>query len=349
MLFLILTALGLVAWSLARPVQTAQTVQRACRLFAASVLPSLFAFSVAARILVRTGLCAALARSPLGALFSLFGLSRGGGAALTVGMLSGFPTGAAVLAEMYKRGEVERGEAERLLPFCNNAGASFVVGAVGSSILGSASLGRSLLLAQTAAVLTALCLTGGASSTRETPSGTGDRGAVSVFVRSVVQSASAMVSVCGYIVVFSVISEMVCAPFAALPCVRAVLGGLLELSGGVAALPSLALSPTLRLALCAGMLGFGGVCVFLQAADEAVAAGLPLAFYFKGKTLTAFLCALFALLFDALSGTPFSALANALVFVVIFTIAGVKNKIFFKKSVEKQKRMLYNSNENPCP
>ncbi|MBQ9747521.1 MAG: hypothetical protein IJV98_01940 [Clostridia bacterium] len=338
-------AVTVMAWSLACPARASAAVLRACETFTTSVLPSVFAFSVAAKLCIRSGV---LPRLPLGRFFRHLGLSVGGGVALTVGLLAGFPTGAAVLSELCSRGEISRIEAERLLPLCNNAGASFIVGTVGVSFFGAAETGVVLLLSQTASVLTALLLVGtyGADvpyTRRPTCS------VIASLTSSVADGALAMPVICGYIAVFAVFGEMVAGVLPPSPLVRALTQGVLELSGGMAALSCLSLPRVYRLALGGAMLGFGGVCVFLQAAERATPQGLRCHFYFRTKLLQAALCALYAILFDRLGTLRYAYGAQIAVFVVIFTIASVKNKIFFKKSVEKRKGMLYNRNENPCP
>ncbi len=348
MLFVLFLSVAVMLRCVLCPIPTARTVQDACVLFVRAVLPPLFTFSVASRILVRAGICGYLARSPVTRLFALLGLSPGGGAALVVGLFAGFPTGAAILAELCERQEIDRQEAARLLPFCNNAGASFVVGTVGATLFGSVELGKALLLAQTATVLCAI-LAVKRAGTCQIPAGAGLRESmIRAVTSSVSESASSMAAVCGYIVVFSVLADLLCAPLEGFPLADALIRGVLELSGGLSALSLLDVSPPLACFLRGMILGFGGICTFLQVADRAAAQISPSS-YFVGKIMSTLLCGIFSLLFELLRRLPFAPIADVGVFIVIFTIAGVKNKIFFKKSVEKQKGMLYNRYENHCP
>lgn len=345
--FLFFLSGAVIAWTLLAPEKVSHEVMRACTLFVTAVLPPLFTFSVSLRILMRLGLCEWLARSPLRRIFSFFGVSVGAGTAFAIGLFAGFPTGVLLLCELC--GEEDRERVARLLPLCNNAGASFVIGAVGSSLFGSADVGLVLFLAQTAAALLSLCLFVGSDSGNTGIRAMKKYSPVGALTSAVTESASVAVAVCGYIVFFSVFSALICAVIPMPRVANALMRGVVELSGGVAALSETGLVMPVRLALCGLMLGFGGGCVFLQAADIAERSGVSVRFYFMERVVFAALCSGFTLLFFDTSDTMYAWPVRWGVFIVIFTIAGVKNKIFFQKRVEKRKGMLYNSNENPCP
>lgn len=331
-------------------------IRDASRLFAEKIMPSLFAFSVSAKILVSSGVCEGLSKTPLRRLFPLLGVSASGFSALIIGFLSGFPTGAAVLADSVSRGGMSREEAAGLLPFCNNAGASFVIGTVGILIFDSAEIGRMLFLAQITASLFAVVLTAKRRAaflstyalSRKTPDSTW-----SIFTSAVARGALSMVSVCGYVIFFSVVTGMFLRildaflPFS--DVFFAFLSGISELSSGVSMLSELDLPHFGKLILCGALLGFGGISVFLQAADRVEAVGISLSFYLKGKIMTMFFSALAAPLFCVLSEMRYGVFGILIIFTVVLTINPIKNKIIFRKSVEKQNGMLYNRNEIQCP
>jgi hypothetical protein len=304
---------------------------------------------------VKSGACEGLSRTPIRRIFPLLGVSASGFSALLIGFLSGFPTGATVLADAVSRGSMRREEAESLLPFCNNAGAAFVIGTAGVLAFDSAAVGRLLFLAQIAASLLGVVLTAGkrapflSSPERAKPSFS----ASSVFTSAVSEGALAMVSVTGYVIFFSVVSNMILGVFRAfLPFSEAffaLFAGFLELSGGIVLLAEASVFPLERLLLCGVLLGFGGLSVFLQAADRAERAGIPLSFYLKGKGMTMFFSALLAPFFCFLGEMRYGFFGIILIFTGILTTNAIKNKIIFQKSVEKQNGMLYNRNEIHCP
>ena len=343
-------------YSVIYPAETGEMIRKSAILFAEKVFPSLFAFSVCAKMLVKSGICKKLEKTPIRHLFSLFSVSFGGFSALLLGFLSGFPVGAHILSDLLEKGEIQRKEAENLLPFCNNAGASFVIGTVGVTVFDSARVGRYLFFAQIAAALLAVSLTAGRRKETLSSSKFDEKTPASVsavFTSAISESALAMISVCGYVVFFSVLTGIFLRIFRGfLPfsdVFFAFFTGVFELSGGVFLL-SEATFPTLgKLVLCGALLGFGGISVFLQVADRAEKATLPLSFYLKGKCMTMMFSAGFAPLFCFLGEKSFGFFWICMIFTGIFTINLIKNKIIFQKSVEKRKGMLYNRNEIHCP
>ena len=343
-------------YSVFYPKETGETIRLALLLFAERILPSLFAFSVSAKILTKSGFCERLERTPLCRLFPFLGVSAAGFSAMLLGLLSGFPVGASVLADFVSRGRMRKEEAESLLPFCNNAGASFVIGTVGLLAFDSAEIGRTLYLAQTAAVLFAVMLTAPrripflASSVlteKKAPS------ALSLVTSAIGEGAISMVGICGYVVFFSVVTKMLfCVFHAFLPFLDgfwAIFSGFLEISGGIAMISKMAFPETERLIFCGALLGFGGFSVWMQVADRAENAGISLSFYGKGKCMTMLFSALFSPFFCALKEMRVWTLGIFLVFVIILVVCAVKNKIIFQKSVEKKEGILYNRYEIQCP
>ena len=103
------------------------------------------------------------------------------------------------------------------------------------------------------------------------------------------------------------------------PPVRAAVSGALEVSGGVAALRGLA--PETAFPIAAYLIGWGGCCVHLQAAEALRAAGLPIGPYLRGKLLQGAICLLLAVLFLAAARkrlSPVSLLAAGQLLLLSF-------------------------------
>ncbi len=342
-----------ICYALVAPSAAGESIRGSLRLFGERVLPSLFLFSVSVKLIMGTEIYRSFEKTPLRHLFSLFGVSAGGFSALVMGLFAGFPVGAAALSDGVRDGALDKKEAKRLLPFVNQAGAGFVMG-VGLSVFGSVKTGMMLYLAQTAAALLGVILTAKEpTKQRSAPSCKAMRTPASILTRAVSESALSMVAVCGYILFFGVISTMflsVLTRFLPLgEAFFAFFSGLLELSGGLFRFKTVLLPDFLRLILCGGLLGFGGFSVFFQAADHAERAGIPTSFYFFGKGMTALFSAGFAPFFVFLSEKSHRGFYVFVVFALIFFIGVLKNKIFFKKTMEKRNGMLYNRNEIHCP
>lgn len=94
------------------------------------MIPTLFPFMVLSGILIRMNLVQPLC-SPFSRLFRfLFGVDENGIFCILIGFFCGFPMGAKVIADLYKRGGLSRKQADYLLSFCNNIGPIYFCGFV---------------------------------------------------------------------------------------------------------------------------------------------------------------------------------------------------------------------------
>lgn len=175
------------------------------------LIPSLFPFMVLSNLAVYSRIGKDLARFLEPISRKWFRLPSRCAVALFMGMIGGYPVGAQIVSEMLDRGEINRNTAERLLCLCVNAGPSFLIAAVGSSMLGNLKSGVLLLSAQVCSVLILGCVLG-----RIDP--VDDRSSVShisntyplgdALVMSVSKAITGMLSLCGYVLLFSMVLSL---------------------------------------------------------------------------------------------------------------------------------------------
>ena len=137
------SALALIACS----AEAMEAARYSLRLCGEVLIPSLFPFFVLSALIQELGLPSRLGRLTAPGMRRLFGVPGSGCAALILGLMAGYPLGAASVAGLVERGELERGEGERLLGFCNNSGPAFILGAAGAGVFGSARAGLLLYAA----------------------------------------------------------------------------------------------------------------------------------------------------------------------------------------------------------
>ncbi|MGX8692937.1 MAG: nucleoside recognition domain-containing protein [Clostridia bacterium] len=273
----------------------------ALRLCAETILPSLFPFFVLSILLSRLGVPRKLGRR-LAPLARLFGVSGAGLTALPVGLLGGYPMGAACVAELLARREINRDEAERLLLFVNNSGPAFLVGAAGLGVFGSPRIGFLLYGAHAAAaLLTGFLFSRPDGEAREPEEKPGEPFSAA-FPAAVRQAVSAVLTVCGFVVCFSVLLGLFerGGLFSLLglrsQALRAAFCGLFEIGSAVAALQGLSPCPA-HLALAAAILGWGGLSVHCQTAALFADSELSLRRHTLGRLCSAALSALIVLAF----------------------------------------------------
>ena len=265
----------------------AEAVRRGIELCLASVIPALFPFFVVSSLLVSLGAgrAARILERPFRALFRCGGA---GAAAFLLGMLGGYPVGAATVASLVRQGDVSPAEGRRLQAVCSNAGPAVIIGVAGVTVVGSARTGAYLYLIHiTAAMAAGFLLRGRRAVTGGTYHPPARPGLISAFLSAVQGAASAMGRVCAFVVFFLVLLSLTERVTGPLPPGAA---GFLELTNGI-----LRLTPTRTgFITAAALLGWGGLSVHCQTASVLDGTNVPLDRYFLGKALQSLLSALLA-------------------------------------------------------
>lgn len=127
------------------PAQILETSAASFALWFSTVLPSLFPFLVCCGLLLRLGLTQRLGRLCAPLMRPLFGLSGVCALPFVLGLLSGYPLGAKMTAQLYTQKQISQSEAQKLLSFCNNPGPLFVVGTVGTGFFHAPVWGYAML------------------------------------------------------------------------------------------------------------------------------------------------------------------------------------------------------------
>ena len=120
--------------------------QNGLKLWANSVLPTLFPFFIATELLCRTNFVQILGKFLNKFMKPVFNVPGESAIAIIMGIISGYPVGAKVVCNLYDNKICSKSEAERLLAFTNNSGPIFILGSVGVSLLGNVELGKILLI-----------------------------------------------------------------------------------------------------------------------------------------------------------------------------------------------------------
>ena len=253
-----------------------------------SVIPSLFPFFVLG-ILLTGNLwgCDIPILRPLG---QVFGLSDGGESLLLTSFLGGYPVGAQSVANAWRQRMICKPDAERLLGFCNNSGPSFLFGIIGPMFPDSSIPWLLWGIHIFSAWVVSMVIPRSYGKMRL------DQTSATSLPQALQRSLHVMASVCGWIILFRVgiafLNRWIL--WFLTPAGQTIIVGLLELANGCFHLPKIP-DENMRIILCSGMLGFGGICVAMQTAS--VTEGLSLRYYFPGKILQGSVSMLIAWIF----------------------------------------------------
>lgn len=262
--------------------QAAEAVRQALALCAGSVIPSLFPFLVLSSLLMDVGGTGPGLQQLAG---RVLGCSGTGAEVFLLSLLGGYPVGARLTGQLFRRGQLSQAEAEHLLTFCNNAGPAFILGLVGLGQFGSTRTGVLLyLIHAAAAALTALLR----RPKRPFPCGNVQKDAEKSFPQALVDAVAGagetMLQICAFVTFFYTVLQLL-SQLTGLSHPLAL--GFLELTRGILQLPSTAGG----FVMASALLAWGGLSVHCQTAAVLAGTGLSLRPYLCGKLCQTLLAA----------------------------------------------------------
>ncbi len=275
------------------PDTVAGGISRGLSICASIIIPSLFPFLVLGGFLSKSGVASAVGSRLEGVTRLLFGLPGCCAAGILIAFVGGYPAGGTVIAELVRSKQITHDEGERMLRFCVCGGPGFVISTVGAGLMGSLTLGLILFTAHIAAAVLLGVLGAPMHSRRKTPTPPVSRphvSSVSAFAESVTTACTTLLSLCGFILLFSGVLALLDMLIPANHTATALLSCLLEVSCGCVAAAKLS---TLAPFILGVAIGFGGLSVHCQLAALLAGTGVftPRFWFFRllHGTLTALL------------------------------------------------------------
>lgn len=261
----------------------------ALRICVEMVVPSLFPFFICSGILIYSGFCEVLSKIFRFCMYPLFRVSPAGSSAFILGIVSGYPLGAITAGELYQNSYLSKTEAERLLAFCNNSGPLFILGSVGIAIYTNIGYGIALYISHILAALTVGILFRFYGRKKhcapDTSMTTPDRSAGEIFDISLQNGIRNILTVCGAVLFFSVISRLLLDIIPMSNFTSSIVSGLMEFVTGTVNVSHLSIPTANKLILTAVIVGFAGISVHAQVMAVIAKYRLSLAPYIVGKAL----------------------------------------------------------------
>lgn len=295
----------------------------ALAVFVERVLPPLFPFMVLSKMIV-SGKCMDFISRKTG-IARIFHLPDSAGAAILCGLMCGFPIGAAISADLYDQGMLNRHEAGRLTALASNTSPAFIIGTVGA-VWSSRKYGLFLFVVQSlSAIVIAHFLRGRGCSSDKTPSVRHDEsydvtgrkaGFCTMLCRAVSDSAAGCIAVCAYIVFFRAVSAMLCC---IIPQLSLLITAVFEFSSGCIA--GAAHGGILGCFITGFSTGFSGLSVMMQIYNYTGKRDIPFTSYIITKLSQGLLCGAFSVLFYFIFRPTPSETASLAVFAANVSIS----------------------------
>lgn len=262
------------------------------------VIPNLFAFTVLAIYLQKSGLYRTALRPLTFPLSKLLRIDEELCAVFILSNIGGYPVGIKLLSELVEQSRITPHDAERMLCCCFGSGPGFMIGIVGMRVFGNAKAGLILFCVCFASSLLIAAFMRSRGDITLTKAENSYDLTSDAFICSVTGAARVMFTVCAMIVGFSVISTLLreCGLFSLFEKIFGsdeIFPALME----VTRIENITLTDH-TFPVCAALLSFGGICVIIQIAS--LSKKIPLKKFLISRLSAAFLSSVIALPFSKL-------------------------------------------------
>lgn len=231
--------------------------------WAFNVLPSVLPFIFFTKVLSSLGNMEGLTRSFGKPIYKCFKTPAISGYVFFMSIISGYPVGAKMTADLYTSGKITRSEALRMTAFCSTSGPMFIIGAVGSMMMGNATYGYIIFIAHAlGAFLNGFIYR--RLSVKEIEVQKEHKEHKVDLSSMVIDSATSIISVGTIIAIFFVIITSLYPLLSLLPAsLSAILAGMIEITRGCLDISS-CLTPYWGIIAATFIISFGGISTMLQ-------------------------------------------------------------------------------------
>lgn len=224
------------------------------------IIPSLFPFMVASSLAACGDLPESFKKIISFPMKKLFNLTPECFPAIFLGLTGGYPVGAKTANALCESGKISCSQARKLILFCVNSGAGFAINALGSGILSSRQSGKIIFISGcVASLITGIIASSNHSNEALTLTLCEKNFSFSSSVTdSVTSGATGILYVCGFVCIFSGISETILS-FDFNEHIKSAIIILLEVTCGCSLY-----AKNISLPAVSAITSFGGLCVHLQ-------------------------------------------------------------------------------------
>lgn len=263
------------------------TVGFSLNIWITSLLPALFPFFIVSDILINYDVIKYFPKVIRNSIKYLFNVSDNGLVIILLSMLSGFPSNARNIKNMYLDKKITKEEGEHLLYFTHFSNPMFILGTI-PLILNSNKISKYILISHYLAnIILGICLRkynrvndSNNSNYKEDKHNFG-----LVLTTSIRKSLDSVLCILGTLTVFLIISTLLINFFNLDNTSSLLVKSILELTSGLKELGSYNLLDKYLLIISSCILSFGGLSVHMQVINELVDTDISYKNYFIGRIL----------------------------------------------------------------
>lgn len=342
------------------------------------IIPSILPFLIGTNILIHLGFIDFLGTLLDPFMKRFFNISGCGAFALALGMLSGYPVGAKITASLRENNKLSQIEAQRLASFTNNSGPLFIIGAIGIGMFKNVYIGYLILFIHYISAITvgfifrfykksgAIIINNNVSFKEallklKLARIKSNKTIGQILGESVKSSLETISMVGGFVILFSVISELfkisgvfeklgkIIFPTNLQPFSNGIFMGIIEITNGINILSSI--DGVNAIIITCGLVSFSGLSILAQTSSMIFKSDIKMNIYFVSKVLHSIFSILYSIMCipvfnKLLLNTTTSAFNNFnnsnlkhssiyfLLSILILVLLAIFCKYFFKKKMK---------------
>lgn len=289
--------------------------QRALLICGNVIIPSLFPFAVCVVFIMKTNILSKLRIiKPISK--TIFNQTQEMFCTMLLSMLGGYPIGAKLINQLYNDDKITAKTAHIMQCYCINAGPAFILVAVGSGILKSKLCGILLLAAHLLASIIIAIVCSRFIKDNPTPKSTEYHNAsiVDLFTESVAQAASSTMSICAFVILFSVINSYLLSTAGIAPFLNYI-SYLFEVTTSV--------TRSKNIYFISFILGFSGIAVWFQVLACSKECGVNIPIFIIFRIIHGILSMLILWIFLKIFKITLTTISNNINFELKYTFSGV--------------------------
>lgn len=280
------------------PDTVSQGAENGLMLWFKVIIPSLFPFMIVSTMLIRLNVTRYISGIFYPVFHRIFKISRDGCYPAVIGMLSGYPLGAKTVADLYKINAFSKKEAQFILGFCNNASPMFMLEYIGVKCMGLDKPVIMLCIIYLSAFINAMFEFYKPDEeynyAGNTFIKTKNYSMMEALDDSILSSAITLVKVGGYIIMFSIFTELLQNMVTVGEVFKVAGSGILEITTGGEILADASLSEYVKSILISAFCAFGGMSSVAQTSSVLIGTNLSSVKYVMVKIRQAVIAAVLA-------------------------------------------------------
>ena len=261
------------------------SIMSALNLWVYNLIPSLFPFFIISDILINYNITSYIPNIIKNFCKQVFNISDDMLTILILSMISGFPSNARNTRTLYDKGLIDENEANHILIFSHFANPVFILTTVAVFFFNDQRVGIILLITHYLSnIILGICSRNKAnykSGKNNNSFKYNDFG--NVLVLSIKRAVDTILTICGIIVVFLMLSTIIINTFNFNIYNQMIIKGIFEITIGIESLSKLPIGMSYKLVIASMILAFGGISVHVQVLSQIAGTKIKYIYFLIGR------------------------------------------------------------------